>query len=507
MPLRKKKVELGKSLLRRKKVEHYTSNRHTADLEQNQGISSVTEQTSIDDFLSNAEASQRIFEAERGHAAISNLGIENTIESDSDPEDSEDFCSIPKKPLFSHEDTAETFQQKEVDSFLKWKRSLARLEAKNPKLPPFERNLEFWRQLWKIIELSDIIIQVVDARDPLFYQSSDLAQYVKEVDSNKESVLLLNKADLLTENQRTAWSTYFQSSGTKALFFSATSEDCEADDSKDILKPHQVLTALKSMKSTDKEVTVGFTGYPNVGKSSTINRFLTSKKLKVSATPGKTKHFQTHIIAGSEGQDSCIFIDGPGLVIPNLNMNRASMVLGGILPIDTLSEYHPAMDLLLEKIPFSHLLFHYGVMKSCLVTAKKSDRKMSQAMLFLSSLGLMRGLVKAGGTPDHARAARIVLKDFVQGKLVFCQAPPGSSQVDFCNFQLEYAAEEINAEDDLALEESFPELKLASGVHMRGKRHIAINGMPTVSAAHNKKHGNKKKREKLRRVYNESPYA
>ena len=33
-------------------------------------------------------------------------------------------------------------------------------------------------------------------------------------------------------------------------------------------------------------------GYPNVGKSSTINAILKEKKVPVSATPGRTKHFQ-----------------------------------------------------------------------------------------------------------------------------------------------------------------------------------------------------------------------
>lgn len=38
--------------------------------------------------------------------------------------------------------------------------------------------------------------------------------------------------------------------------------------------------------------TIGLVGYPNVGKSSTINALIGTKKVSVSATPGKTKHFQ-----------------------------------------------------------------------------------------------------------------------------------------------------------------------------------------------------------------------
>ena len=69
-----------------------------------------------------------------------------------------------------------------------------------------------------------------------------------------------------------------------------------------------------------------------------------------------------------------------------------------------------------EPQPFTFMILNFFLKKTLTFTAKKSDRKMSIPMLFLSSFGLMRGLMKAGNTPDHARAARIVLKDFVQGK-------------------------------------------------------------------------------------------
>jgi large subunit GTPase 1 len=75
-------------------------------------------------------------------------------------------------------------------------------EEMNMVLTPYERNLEVWRQLWRVIERSDIVVQIVDARNPLFFRSNDLENYVKEVDSKKKNLLLVNKADYLSENQR-----------------------------------------------------------------------------------------------------------------------------------------------------------------------------------------------------------------------------------------------------------------------------------------------------------------
>ena len=84
-------------------------------------------------------------------------------------------------------------------------------------LTPFERNLEVWRQLWRTCERSDLIVQIVDARNPLSFRSEDLAKYVLELNREvigegelgegtsrptKRNLLLINKSDLLTQNQR-----------------------------------------------------------------------------------------------------------------------------------------------------------------------------------------------------------------------------------------------------------------------------------------------------------------
>ena len=74
MGLPKKKggqAELGKGLMRKKQLSRNVSARHTTADDSGSGtVVSITENTSIDEFLSNAEAAQRSFEAERGTAAI-----------------------------------------------------------------------------------------------------------------------------------------------------------------------------------------------------------------------------------------------------------------------------------------------------------------------------------------------------------------------------------------------------------------------------------------------------
>ena len=146
----KKNRELGKALSKRKKHDLYTSTRHATDFEASQGVSSMTVQTSLDEYLESAEVSRRNFEAERGQVRVieQDLGVvpeDQEIDphtlSDEEVEniEEEDFCSIPKKPLYDFDDTPETFQQKEIDSFWKWKRTLSRLQAKNPKANNFKR--------------------------------------------------------------------------------------------------------------------------------------------------------------------------------------------------------------------------------------------------------------------------------------------------------------------------------------------------------------------------------
>jgi len=60
-------------------------------------------------------------------------------------------------------------------------------EGSKKQITPFEKNLEVWRQLWRVIERSQVIVQIIDARDPLLFRSKDLETYVKQVSVGRVS--------------------------------------------------------------------------------------------------------------------------------------------------------------------------------------------------------------------------------------------------------------------------------------------------------------------------------
>lgn len=109
--------------------------------------------------------------------------------------------------------TPAQIDRQEKDAILDWRRNLAHLQEKeNLLLTPFERNLEVWRQLWRVLERSHLVVQIVDARNPLRFRCEDLESYVQDVEGPegeegtgkglRRSLLLINKSDLLNAKQR-----------------------------------------------------------------------------------------------------------------------------------------------------------------------------------------------------------------------------------------------------------------------------------------------------------------
>lgn len=171
---------------------------------------------------------------------------------------------------------------------------------------------------------------------------------------------------------------------------------------------------------------------------------MSSKKVSVSATPGKTKHFQTLYL-----DKDLLLCDCPGLVMPSFVFTKAEMILNGILPIDHMRDHVPPTNLLSSLIPKHVIEDKYGIMLPSPLEGEDPDRSptaeellnayacksvLVKLLSLHSSLIFIldnRGFMTANGQPDNPRASRYILKDYMNGKLLYCHAPPNMKQVDY----------------------------------------------------------------------------
>lgn len=397
-----------------------------------------------------AELADRDFSADRGQPVVIKATGTTSVTAQeaarteeerlkAEEENGHKLC-VPRRPPWNSTMTVDELDAQERAYFLEWRRGLAELETSDYLvLTPFEKNLNVWRQLWRVIERSDVVVQVVDARDPLTYWNEDLERYCLELNPTKTSILLMNKSDMVPEKLRSAWADYFDSRGMDYIFWSAkaASEEefdvegsdprvklCMVDELVQVLKEkaakavkEQKLLGLPRMDSS--RYMVGLIGYPNVGKSSTINAVFGSKKTAVASTPGKTKHFQTLFVS-----DELCLCDCPGLVMPRFAKSKADMVAAGVIPIDRLTDFIEPVDVIASRIKKEQLEAVYG-MKIKQHTAHVAH-PLARSLLY--SIAASRGWSGPGGLPDVTRAGRKLLKDYVDGKVLACKAPPGASE-------------------------------------------------------------------------------
>jgi nuclear GTP-binding protein len=171
-----------------------------------------------------------------------------------------------------------------------------------------------------------------------------------------------------------------------------------------------LLRQFSTLHASRKQISVGFIGYPNTGKSSIINTLRKKRVCTVAPIPGETKVWQYITL-----MKRIYLIDCPGVVPPSQGDSEEDILLRGVVRVENVE--HPAqyVEAVLRRTQTKHIERTYD-----LKYAEYEDDPVE----FLSILARKGGRLLKGGEPDVDGVAKMVLNDFLRGKIPWFTAPP-----------------------------------------------------------------------------------
>uniref|UniRef100_A0A3Q4GTS0 Nucleolar GTP-binding protein 2 n=1 Tax=Neolamprologus brichardi TaxID=32507 RepID=A0A3Q4GTS0_NEOBR len=244
-----------------------------------------------------------------------------------------------------------------------------------------------WGELYKVIDSSDVIIQVLDARDPMGTRSKSIETYLKKEKSWKHLIFVLNKCDLVPTWVTKRWvAVLSQEYPTLAFHASLTNSFGKGS-------LIQLLRQFGKLHTDKKQISVGFIGYPNVGKSSIINTLRSKKVCNVAPLAGETKVWQYITL-----MRRIFLIDCPGVVYPSED-SESDIVLKGVVQVEKIKNPEEHIGAVLERAKPEYIQKTYRI-----PTWNCADD-------FLEKLAFRTGKLLKGGEPDLATVSKMVLND------------------------------------------------------------------------------------------------
>ncbi|XP_010123631.1 PREDICTED: guanine nucleotide-binding protein-like 3, partial [Chlamydotis macqueenii] len=308
------------------------------------------------------------------------------------------------------------------------KESSGKSKAKPNKLLDKNSKKSFCRELKKVIEASDVVLEVLDARDPMGCRCPQLEQAVTCSGGGKKLLLVLNKIDLVPKENLEKWLNYLKKEFPTVAFKSATlmkdktmqeqptkrrgrvdlSRTSECFGSKCLLKLLQDYG-----KTQNKVIQVGVVGFPNVGKSSIINSLKGVRACNVGLARGVTKSMQiVHIDKQTK------MLDSPSIIADPSN-NALALALRSIIDTEESgsADVLEGIDAILNHSSKQQVMMHYSI----------PDFRNTEE--FLTLLAQRRGMLKKGGVPDIENVSKLLLCDWTGAKISYHSQPPESHRL------------------------------------------------------------------------------
>lgn len=250
-----------------------------------------------------------------------------------------------------------------------------------------------WGELYKVIDSSDVIVQVLDARDPQGTRCKQIEKFLREEKPHKQLILVLNKCDLVPVWVTQRWVTILSAEVPTLAFHASIKNPFGKGSLIDLLRQFAKLHADK------KQISVGFIGYPNVGKSSIINTLRSKKVCNVAPIAGETKVWQYITL-----MNKIYVIDCPGVVYPMGN-SETDLVLKGVVRIENIKDPEDYIPAVLSRVKTEFLERTFKI------------KDWTNAEDFLVKLAIRYGKLLKGGEPNVGQVARMVLNNFQRGQI------------------------------------------------------------------------------------------
>ncbi|GAO49374.1 hypothetical protein G7K_3525-t1 [Saitoella complicata NRRL Y-17804] len=296
------------------------------------------------------------------------------------------------------------------------------------------------KQFKSVVERADVILYVLDSRDPEGTRSRAVEKQVAAAEGgNKQLYFVLNKIDLVPPHVLEGWVKHLSRSYPAVPFRSSNSSPAGNPfnhNGKTLRSTtNDLITTLKAdadKRGIKRSLAIGVIGYPNVGKSSIINALVSRGGLQKKApAPTGGEAGLTKSIREVKLDGSIKLIDMPGIVFPGSSKKlskeeeQARLVLLNAIPPSQITDPIPAATLILQKLTGSEelmdrLLKHYDLPPLVTGTGRVAD----EATDFLVQVARKRGRIGRGGIPNINAAATLVVNDWCSGRVMWYNEPP-----------------------------------------------------------------------------------